>query len=130
MDNPRVLLVDDEPGIRLAMRKWFERNGWTVDEADDGHGANVQLDAVHTGYALIVCDLHLPGQNGLDVATRVHERWPELLDRFVFTTGDNMEFSHDQRALRERTRVLLKPFDFAELRTLVSDAPFIGDSAA
>lgn len=130
MDTPRVLLVDDEPGIRLAMRKWFERNGWTVDEADDGHGANVQLDAVHTGYGLIICDVHLPGQNGFAIAARVQQRWPELLDRFVFTTGDYMEFTPEQRGLRDRTRVLLKPFDFAELRTLVSDAPLVGDNAA
>jgi CheY-like chemotaxis protein len=119
MEMQRVLLVDDEPAIRLALRKWFERNGWTVDEADTGRSALSQLDEVHTGYGLVICDLHLPDTTGLDIATRVQARWPRLLPRFVFSTGDNMDFSPEQRSLRDSTHVLLKPFDFAELRTLV-----------
>ncbi len=121
MPKSRVLLVDDEPSIRLALRKWFERNGWDVDEAGDGTSACSQLDAFHTGYGLVICDVHLPGVNGLEIATRVQKQWPSLLSRFVFTTGDNMEFSVEQRALRDSTRVLLKPFEFSELRTLVAE---------
>jgi DNA-binding response OmpR family regulator len=119
MDTRRVLLVDDEPAIRLALRKWFERNGWRVDEAGDGHTALTHLDAVHTGYELVICDVHLPDASGLDIATRVESSWPTLLSRFVFSTGDNLEFAPGQDGLRDRTRVLLKPFDFAELRLLV-----------
>lgn len=119
MDSQRVLLVDDEPAIRLALRKWFERNGWTVDEAETGGSALAQLDAVHAGYGLVICDLHLPDASGFDIATRVETAWPDLLSRFVFSTGDNLEFSPAQRAMRDRTHVLLKPFDFADLRALV-----------
>ncbi len=119
MEMQRVLLVDDEPAIRLALRKWFERNGWTVDEADTGRSALRHLDAVQTGYGLVICDLHLPDTTGLDIATHVQTSWPHLLPRFVFSTGDNMDFSPEQRSLRDSTHVLLKPFDFAELRTLV-----------
>ncbi len=119
MDSRRVLLVDDEPAIRLALRKWFERNGWVVDEAEDGRTAMSCLDAVHTAYGLVICDVHLPDGCGLEIATRVQGRWPELLTRFVFSTGDNLEFTAEQRSLRDRTHVLLKPFDFSELRALV-----------
>jgi CheY-like chemotaxis protein len=121
MDSQRVLLVDDEPAIRLAMRKWFERNGWSVDEADDGHAALTCLQTVHDGYGLVICDLHLPDTTGLEIAVQVESSWPQLLSRFVFSTGDNMEFEAPHRHLRDRTRVLLKPFDFSELRTLVHD---------
>lgn len=120
MHIPRVLLVDDEPAIRLALRKWFERNGWTVDEADDGHTALTCLDATHDGYGLVICDLHLPDASGLDIAAHVEAQWPAMLPRFVFSTGDNMEFAPHHRTLREQTRVLLKPFDFSELRAIVS----------
>ncbi len=115
-----MLLVDDEPAIRLAVRKWFERNGWVVDEADNGTDACALLEAVHTGYGLVICDVHLPGTSGFAVAAMVEAQWPELLSRFVFTTGDNLDFTAEQRLLRERTHVLLKPFEFSELRTLVS----------
>jgi CheY-like chemotaxis protein len=121
MEIPRVLLVDDEPAIRLALRKWFERNGWSVDEADDGHAALTCLHTVHDGYGLVICDLHLPDTTGVDIAVHVESTWPQLLSRFVFSTGDNMEFDLQHRNLRDRTRVLLKPFDFSELRTLVHD---------
>ncbi len=126
----RVLLVDDEPAIRLALRKWFERNGWQVDEADDGLAACAHLEAVHTGYGLVICDVHLPQLNGVAVAARIERQWPELLPRFVFTTGDDMDFAAEQRALRERTQVLLKPFDFAVLHTLVRDLAPVGETAA
>lgn len=117
----RVLLVDDEPGIRLALRRWFERHGWAVDEADNGTTACERLDAVHTGYSLVICDVHLPGVSGLDVAHRVQRQWPELLSRFVFSTGDKLEFSADQRQLRDRTHVLLKPFEFSALPLLLAE---------
>lgn len=119
MDSRRVLLVDDEAGIRLALRKWFERNGWSVDEAGDGESAVAFLTEGHAGYGLVICDVHLPDANGLDIACRVETSWPDLLSRFVFSTGDHVEFTPAQKALRERTHILLKPFDFADLRTLV-----------
>ena len=119
MLTQRILLIDDEPAIRLAVRKWFERNGWVVDEADNGTDACAMLEAVHMGYSLVICDVHLPGTSGFAIAAKVEESWPELLSRFVFTTGDNLEFTHEQRALRDRTHVLLKPFEFSELRALV-----------
>lgn len=130
MSNPRVLLVDDEPAIRLALRKWFERNGWLVDEADDGHSAISCLDATHDGYGLVICDVHLPDTSGLDIASHVEAQWPYLLPRFVFSTGDNMEFSPQHRTLRDRTHVLLKPFDFSELRELVSVVGSAGGPSA
>jgi CheY-like chemotaxis protein len=118
MTTRRVLLVDDEPALRLALRKWFERDGWTVDEAADGRSALVHLEAVEAAYDLVICDVHLPDTNGLDIAARVATRWPSLLPRFVFTTGDLLDFTPAQGTLRERTHVLLKPFDFGDLRTL------------
>ena len=130
MASRRVLLVDDEPAIRLALRKWFERNGWTVDEADTGCAALAHLDAVHAGYGLVICDVHLPDANGLDIASRVETAWPALLPRFVFSTGDNMEFTPAQRSLRDQTHVLLKPFDFAELRGLVQSVATAASPAA
>ena len=121
MQTPRLLLVDDEPAIRLAVRKWFERNGWIVDEAANGTDACAMLEAVHMGYSLVICDVHLPGTNGFVIAAKVEAQWPELLSRFVFTTGDNLEFTDEQRGLRDRTHVLLKPFEFSELRALVGE---------
>jgi CheY-like chemotaxis protein len=40
---PHVLLVDDEPGIRFVLRRWFERQQWAVSEAGDGQSAMTEL---------------------------------------------------------------------------------------
>lgn len=130
MQKSRVLLVDDEAAIRLALRKWFERNGWEVDEADSGQTAMLCLSTVNDGYGLVICDVHLPDTSGLDIAMHVEAQWPCLLPRFVFSTGDNMEFEPRHRTLRDRTRVLLKPFDFAELRGLVATVDSGADSSS
>lgn len=130
MPKLRVLLVDDEPSIRLAVRKWFERQGWKVDEAHNGCEACDLLEQVSTGYALVICDVHLPGLNGFAVAARIEEEWPEMLSRFVFSTGDTLDFTADQRRMRESTHVLLKPFEFSELRTLVTRIAHQGETAA
>jgi DNA-binding response OmpR family regulator len=62
----RVLLVDDEPGVRLIVGKHLARCGWLVDKVIDGEEAlhassNVTYDAV-------VLDNRLPGRSGLEVA--------------------------------------------------------------
>jgi PleD family two-component response regulator len=68
---PHVLIVDDEPGIRFALRRWFARQHWTVSEAGDGQAAIALLvasdDASDSRVDLVICDLHLPMASGQDV---------------------------------------------------------------
>jgi len=65
----RVLVVDDEPGIRETVRAYLERDGFAVDEAADGPTA---LARAETGeYALVVLDLMLPGLSGREVCRRL-----------------------------------------------------------
>lgn len=130
MTPPTVLLVDDEPAIRLALSKWFERQGWSVLQADCGDTAADHLRSANTALDLIVCDVQLPGVSGLELASMVEEHWPALLDRFVFTTGAYVDFSAEQQQLQDRTRVLLKPFDFGTLLNTVRQVVPLGESAA
>lgn len=65
----RVLVVDDEPGIRETVRAYLERDGFAVDEAADGPTA---LARAETGeYTLVVLDLMLPGLSGREVCRRL-----------------------------------------------------------
>lgn len=65
----RVLVVDDEPGIRETVRAYLERDGFAVDETADGPTA---LARAETGeYALVVLDLMLPGLSGREVCRRL-----------------------------------------------------------
>lgn len=120
---PRVLIIDDEPGIRFALKRWFERQQWTVCEAADGMAG---LAAIETATApasdpldLIVCDLHLPGVSGTEIVHRLQHLHPPLAARLILTTGDAVDDAHPDSVLRVHPHVLQKPFDFATLRGVV-----------
>jgi two-component system response regulator ResD len=64
-----ILVVDDEATIREVIRRYLERDGFTVREAPDGYAA---LDALEAGLPdLIVLDLMLPGVDGLSLTRQL-----------------------------------------------------------
>jgi two-component system, OmpR family, KDP operon response regulator KdpE len=71
----RVLVVDDEPQIRRALRLVLRANGYDVTEVSAGEAA---LDALATtAYDLMVLDLMLPDVDGVEVCRRVRQ-WSEM----------------------------------------------------
>jgi DNA-binding response OmpR family regulator len=120
----RVLIVDDEPGIRFALRRWFERQQWTVVEAGDGERALTLLRAsTETGddrFDLVVCDLNLPLVGGEALLSALRAERPALCDRVVLTTGDAVADAEPGTLLATHPHVLQKPFDLGTLRTHVS----------
>ena len=118
--QPRVLVIDDEDTIRGALRRFFARSGWAVDEAVDGGAAlELILGESATDYDVIVSDLRMPGLSGVEFHDRLASARPELLPRVIFSTGDLS--SNDVAEFVERTRclVLQKPFELAALRETV-----------
>ena len=75
MNQPRVLVVDDEPQIRRALRLVLRANGYEVAEVGTGEGA---LDAlVIQPFDLMILDLMLPDLDGVEVCRRLRE-WSRL----------------------------------------------------
>ena len=58
-----VLLIDDSPAVRTLMRLALEREGYAVQEAEDGEAAVSLLDGRTVD--VIVCDLNMPRMDGL-----------------------------------------------------------------
>lgn len=81
-----VLIVDDEPSMRRALRAFFERAGFGVEEAAS---AGEALDHVEKGGPAdgVVSDVLMPGINGLAFYDRLLEVAPDLANRVVFLTG-------------------------------------------
>jgi CheY-like chemotaxis protein len=120
---PRVLIIDDESGIRFALRRWFDRQQWAVLEAEDGHKALERLaEADRAGDAIdvIICDLHLPGLTGEQLIEQLRVSHPALVSRVVLTTGDAVDDASPGSILAEHPHVLQKPFDLTTLRTLLA----------
>jgi CheY-like chemotaxis protein len=71
----RILLVDDQPDMRLLMRSWLTQPGWEVVEATSGEEAlELRADAFDV---LVVDHLMDPGMNGLELARALREAGDE-----------------------------------------------------
>jgi two-component system alkaline phosphatase synthesis response regulator PhoP len=78
-DNPLILVVEDDPSIRLGLRKSLGFDGYTVIEASDGE-QGLEL-AFSERPDLIVLDLMLPKINGFDVCRTIrrHDKTTPIL---------------------------------------------------
>lgn len=65
MSRPRILYIDDDPGIGRLVQKTLEANGFDVSLADSGT-AGIALLRAET-YDIVALDHHMPGHTGLDV---------------------------------------------------------------
>jgi two-component system, NtrC family, nitrogen regulation response regulator NtrX len=68
----RVLVVDDDPGIRDALRMILEYEGYQVTTAADGKSALTSLDSERVDAVLL--DIKMPGMDGLETLDRIAER--------------------------------------------------------
>ena len=113
----RVLVVDDEPAIRHAVGRLLRRQGFeAVTAATAGEAlAALETAAVHA----VLLDYHLPGMSGADLGVEIVTRWPALAGRLVFVSGDPLLTEDSLPAACRGARLIPKPFDLAELATMV-----------
>jgi two-component system chemotaxis response regulator CheY len=69
----RILLVDDATLVRVQVRRALERLGYAVVEAGDGAEALIKLEQF-PDTQLIVCDIHMPIMNGIELLERLQAR--------------------------------------------------------
>jgi two-component system NtrC family sensor kinase len=121
VEGPTLLIVDDEEPIRRALRRFFERRGWVVEEAHDGLEGDRLLSAPDASqrYVAILCDLRMPGLDGPELYARVKERSPELTSRFVISTGDVVGEHAAAFLASIDSPVLEKPYELAAVDAIV-----------
>jgi two-component system KDP operon response regulator KdpE len=73
MSGPAILVVDDEPEIRRALRIGLTELGYTVQMATSGEESVSAVE--HARPAVILMDLSMPGIGGLEAIKRIRERW-------------------------------------------------------
>ncbi len=72
---PRILIVDDEPGIRQSLKGVFEDEGFTTDTVSSGEDCLKKIE--QNSYDLVLMDIWLPGIDGLDTLRKLREKAPE-----------------------------------------------------
>lgn len=88
----RVLLVDDSPADRLAVRRALERDAegrWELEAVSTAEEALARVFALVPDVILV--DYHLPGMNGLGLLRELHARLPDTVPAVVMLTGSGSE---------------------------------------
>jgi len=114
---PSVLIVDDEPDVRSALKIFLRPSGHEVTEASDAESAlSMMADGAP---AVVLCDVHLrDGPNGLWLADRIRERHPTTA--MILATGDSTVPPVD--SLRKGIiAYLIKPFRREDVIQAVED---------
>ncbi len=120
-----ILVVDDEPLVRMVAVEILEDLGYVVLEAGDGPSALKILQS-RPEICLLVTDVGLPnGMNGRQLADVVRETRPELNVLFVTGYAENAVLNHGH--LDRGMQVVTKPFSSETLARRVKD--LIGGSA-
>ncbi|UFT97665.1 response regulator transcription factor [Radiobacillus kanasensis] len=70
-ENQKILVVDDEERIRRLIRMYLEREGYEIEEAEDGNQA-VEY-ALQENYALIILDIMMPEKDGIEACKEIRE---------------------------------------------------------
>ena len=107
----RILVAEDDPGLRSVLERGLRENGYAVDAVADGEQALAYLRAYE--YSAVVLDWRMPGVSGIDVlrhARARHLATPVLMLTARDTTADRVT-GLDTGA----DDYLVKPFQFAEL---------------
>ena len=115
-DRKRVLVVEDDAGVRRFMVECLEMLGYAVTEAAYGLEGLSRLDSGVP--ELMIVDFAMPGMNGAEVVAEARRRAPDL--PIILATGYADMDAVDK--VIDSSRVLRKPFEVGELETAVRAA--------
>ncbi len=114
---PSILIVDDDPSVRLIAARTLAGWGFRIREAETAEEAFAVLNSEPDRPQLILIDVVLPGADGVTLAGQVREEWPD--QRVLYMSAYPTEIL---RARRVEEPVLEKPFTQDELLRQVEAA--------
>ena len=114
-----ALVLDDEPEIAALLADMLFRLGFDCEVVDNGEAALQRL--AERDYALILCDLRMPGVDGAAVYEWLGQNRPHLCRRVGFVTGDTLGAATEGFIARAGRPVLEKPFVASALRQIVAE---------
>jgi two-component system NtrC family sensor kinase len=113
----RLLVVDDEPGIREVLQELLTELGYTVDTAANGQEAMQRIENDH--FDLLISDLCMPEMDGQELHRHIREKDAGLARRMIFLTGDTVSPKSREFLESTGTRWLGKPFNIRNVEETV-----------
>ncbi|MCS7053614.1 MAG: response regulator [Ignavibacterium sp.] len=111
--KPKILVVDDEKGLRIGVQRLLEMEGYDVDVAENG------IEGIELGtkkeYDLAIIDLKMPDVEGIEVLKKIKEKYPNTVC-FIATAFASYDTAIEATKLGAQSYIP-KPFTPEELLT-------------
>src|SRR5271168_4942872 len=118
MTLPTVLIADDDRSIRTVLTQALGRSGYQVRST--GNAATLWRWVEDGEGDLVITDVVMPDENGLDLIPRIKRLRPEM--RVIVMSAQNTLMTAVKATERGAFEYLPKPFDLRELITVVERA--------
>lgn len=115
MEQKKILIVDDQNGIRILLMELFGNEGYEMYQAANGKAA---LEVVEKDNPdLVLLDMKIPGMDGLEILKHIKSTHPQIKVIMMTAYGelDIIKQAKDLGAISHFT----KPFDIDEMRNVV-----------
>jgi two-component system cell cycle sensor histidine kinase/response regulator CckA len=116
---PSILVIDDQATVRRMAHRLLSEWGFRVFEAESGEEAMEVLATAKARIELVLVDVVMPSQDGVQVTRRILERWPE--QRILYMSAHPAEVLAEHGLAELSVPFLAKPFTRDELLTKVSE---------
>jgi CheY-like chemotaxis protein len=114
--TPAVLIVEDEPLVRLDAVRSIENAGFEVIEAANADEA-IRVLETRSDIRVVFTDIHMPGtMDGLKLAHAVRNRWPPI--KIIVTSGRGQV---SERDLPEGGRFIAKPYEPTQIADTIRE---------
>jgi two-component system response regulator (stage 0 sporulation protein F) len=112
----KILIVDDQKGVRRLLEELFKKDGWEVQLAADGKEAVERANEVLPD--IILMDMKMPNMNGLEASRIILNNFSDL-DIIMMTAYGEMDVVKEALDAGVK-RCITKPFDIINLRDTVN----------
>jgi DNA-binding NtrC family response regulator len=116
-ERARILVVDDDEGIRTTLTTILEDEGYVVDAVESGREAIESCE--RRVYNLALIDVRLLDMEGTELLTKIKDRVPRT--RKIIITGYPTVQNAIEAVNRNADAYLLKPFDMAKVLFIIKD---------
>ncbi|MFK2825634.1 response regulator [Bacillus sp. B190/17] len=118
--NGKILIVDDQFGIRILLNEVLQKEGYETFQAANGIQALEIVD--NHSPDLVLLDMKIPGMDGIEILKRIKEK-DSSMRVIIMTAYGELDMIQQARDLGALTH-FAKPFDIDDIRTTVKEYIF------
>lgn len=115
LSSKKLLIVDDQYGIRILLNEVFQKEGYQTFQASNGMQALQIVEQDRPD--LVLLDMKIPGMDGIEILKRLKDI-DQTIEVFIMTAYGELDMIQQAKDLGARTH-FAKPFDIDDIRAAV-----------